>query len=351
MSGLRIAVSGLHRGDNPQPGGAIVAAIRQAWPAARVVGLVYNAYESGIYAAGGPDACHTMPYPTAGLAAYLERLIQVRKEIEFDWLLPSLDAEIILLAGAEEQLAEHGIRVMLPGRELLARSGKAGLHKLAAECGVEVPRTAVARDSNEALEHAGRMGYPVYVKGLYYDATLASSPAALVAAGAAFLADWGPPLIVQEPVAGTEINVMGLGDGRGGLLGHCAVRKLIISDKGKGNGSVVVNDRRLEEITLRVIKHTAWPGPFELEFVRDPRDDNYRLIEINPRFPAWVGFPALLGANYPVAWVEWMTTGSCRQLPTLEPGSFFLRHQIEVCGRIDQVSGLLGSGSGANEFT
>jgi len=234
--------------------------------------------------------------------------------------------------------------MLLPGRELLTRCGKARLPGLAAECGVAVPETAVARDLGEALEQAGRIGYPVYVKGPYYDATLAGSAATLAAAGGAILADWGPPLIVQEPLTGTEFNVMGLGDGRGGMLGHCAVRKLIISDKGKGNGSVVVLDPRLEEITARMLAHTKWPGPFELEFVRDGRDDAYRLIEINPRFPAWVGFPNMLGVNYPAAWVEWMMTGKCRNLPALEPGTFFLRHQVEVCGRMAQVSGLLGSG-------
>jgi carbamoyl-phosphate synthase large subunit len=341
MRGLKIAVSGLHRGENPQPGAAIVAGIRQAWPDAVVVGLVYNAYESGIYAPDGPLVCHAMPYPTAGLATYLARLAEVRAAAEFDWLIPTLDAEITMLAGAEAELARLGIRVALPGRELLATCGKAHLSALARDCGVHTPETAVARDLAEALVHAERMGYPVFVKGHYYDAALAGSPEALKTAGTLLLADWGPPLLVQEPVAGAEFNVMGLGDGQGGMFGHCAVRKLLITDKGKGNGSVVVSDPRLEEITARVLRHTSWHGPFELEFVRDTRDDSYCLIEINPRFPAWVGFATLLGANYPAAWVECMVTGSCRKLPVLEPGMFFMRHQVEVCGRMDQIAGLL----------
>lgn len=341
MNALRIAVSGMHRGDNPQPGGSIVADIRREWPEAVVVGLVYNAYESAIYAADGPQVCHTMPYPTAGLPVYLERLAEVRAATPFDWLIPTLDAEITMLAGATEQLAALGIQMRLPSAELLARCGKAKLPALARSCDVEVPETAVARDLTEALEHAGRIGYPVYVKGAFYDASLARDAAAVAAAGGSILADWGPPLIIQEPSVGTEFNVMGIGDGDGGLLGCCAVRKLIISDKGKGNGSVVVQDPRLDEITRRVIAHTRWPGPFELEFVRDARDDAYRLIEINPRFPAWVGFPALSGANFSAAAVEWMVSGRCRKLPQPEPGTFFLRHQIEVCGRMDQISGLL----------
>jgi len=341
MKPLRIAVSGLHRGDNPQPGASIAGAIRLAWPDAFIVGLVYNAFESGVYAADGPNVCHAMPYPTAGLAAFLTRLAEVRGATPFDWFIPTLDAEIVMLAGAVAELAALGIGVRLPDPATLAGCGKARLPELAAQCGVAIPDTAVARDVGEALEHAGKAGYPVFLKGPFYDALLVHNPTELAAAGATILADWGPPLMVQEPLVGTEFNVMGLGDGVGGLLGACAVRKLIVSDKGKGNGSVMVRDARLDEITRRVMAQTRWTGPFELEFIRDRWDDAYRLIEINPRFPAWVGFPAQLGANFPAAWVEWMHGGPCRSLPVPPAGRFFLRHQIEVTGDMGQVSALL----------
>ena len=48
-------MSGLHRGENPQPGCGIIRSVRRRFPGAFVVGLVYDALESGIYAEGGPD--------------------------------------------------------------------------------------------------------------------------------------------------------------------------------------------------------------------------------------------------------------------------------------------------------
>ncbi len=341
MKTLRIAVTGLHRGENPQPGSSIVSALRREWPDAFIAGLVYNAYESGIYAADGPDVCHAMPYPAAGLDAWLGRLAEVRETSEFDWLLPTLDSEIALLAGAEEKLERMGVRVALPDRGLLARTRKSALAELAAGCGFLTPDTGVSVDLAGALEHAARIGYPVYLKGPYYDARLVSRPGELAEAALRILSDWGAPLIVQQPVAGAEFNVMGLGDGGGGTLGHCAVRKLIVSDKGKGSGSIIVKDTRLDEITAAFLQATRWPGPFELEFVRDSRDDAYRMIEVNPRFPAWVGFPAALGANFPAAWVEWIATGKRRALVPPGPGVFFLRHQTEVHGRPDEIAGLM----------
>lgn len=343
MKRIRIAITGMHRGENPQPGSSIVSAIRRRWPDACIIGLVYDAYESGIYADDGPDVCHTMPYPTAGLSTWLARLEEVRAQSPFDLLVPTLDAEISLLAVARDRLAALGIVARLPDEGTLSRCSKARLPELAEACGVPVPITAVARDVSEALDHARGQGFPVFVKGQFYDASLVSNPSALAAVGASILADWGPPLIVQEPLAGAEFNVLGLGDGRGSLLGQCAVRKMILSDKGKGNGSVIVRDPRLDAITRRVMSETRWEGPFELEFIRDRRDDEYRLIEINPRFPAWVGFPVQLGANFPAAWLEWILDGRLPHLPELPPGKFFLRHQIEVTGDMAELSDVLGA--------
>ena len=43
-----------------------------------------------------------------------------------------------------------------------------------------------------------------------------------------------------------------------------------------------------------------WKGPFELEFIRDITKETLNLIEINPRFPAWIGFTSDLGINLPL---------------------------------------------------
>ena len=75
-----IAVSGLHRGENPQPGAGIIRSLRRHFPDARIVGLSYDVMESGIYAEGGPDEVHLMPYPAAGGPALLHRIDAIRKQ-------------------------------------------------------------------------------------------------------------------------------------------------------------------------------------------------------------------------------------------------------------------------------
>jgi len=136
--------------------------------------------------------------------------------------------------------------------------------------------------------------------------------------------------------------VLGLGDGRGGILGHCSIRKTALSDTGKGLGGIVVNDARLTRLCEKLVRELRWPGPFEIELIYDEIAREYVLIEMNPRFPAWVDFPSMLGANFPAAFVETLLHGApLRKLPACKPGAFFLRHQIEVVGDIGRYAGLL----------
>jgi len=44
-----LAVTGMHRGENPQPGAAVVASVRRRFPGVRVIGLSYDPLESSLY--------------------------------------------------------------------------------------------------------------------------------------------------------------------------------------------------------------------------------------------------------------------------------------------------------------
>jgi carbamoyl-phosphate synthase large subunit len=341
MSALRIAVSGLHRGENPQPGAGIIRSIRRAHPDAYIAGLIYDAMESGIYAEGGPDAIFPMPYPTNGAEAFLERLDAVLAQSPVDIYIPTLDSEMELLVHLEDELATRGVRTCLPDKAAFARRSKSRLGALANACQVMIPETVSVHSVAGAAWAARKLGYPLLVKGQYYDAKYVSSEIELAKAVSKLLADWGAPAMLQRCVHGPEFNALGLGDGEGGITGLCCIRKTIVSDKGKGLGGMTISDKRLVQMCERLIGELRWRGPFEIEVMRDEERSEYALIEINPRFPAWVDFPSMIGANFPAALVEMIVTGRRpAPLPECPAGHFYLRHQIEVHGHIDQLAAL-----------
>ena len=350
MNTPRIAVTGLHRGENPQPGASIIRSIRRRFPDAHITGLVYDALESGIYVDGGPDAVFTMPYPTSGVRPFLERLDEVLKHSPVDIFIPTLDAEVELLVHLEDELALRGLRTLMPDRMMLQRRAKNHLPKLAEESNVSVPDTEAVFDANAALRVAEQFGFPVMVKGQYYDAKLVHNPGELVDAVTSLLSQWGAPAIVQRCVSGTEFNAMGVGDGRGGMIGLCCVRKTIISDKGKGQGAITVRDCLLEGLAANLIAELKWRGPFEIEVMKDADSGEFLLIEINPRFPAWVDFPSSFGLNFPAALVEMIRNPAARvAVPPSPAGHFYVRHFVEVHGQIDQLAALSSDGQLASE--
>ncbi len=116
-------------------------------------------------------------------------------------------------------------------------------------------------------------------------------------------AKWGLPVIIQEYISGTEVNVVALGDGKGNTVGAVPMRKLYITDKGKAWAGITLDDERMLDLTRRLIKSTKWRGGMELELIRSD-DDEFYLIEINPRIPAWVYLAVGAGQNLPEAMVK-----------------------------------------------
>lgn len=60
-----------------------------------------------------------------------------------------------------------------------------------------------------------------------------------------------------------------------------------------------VNVAALLDQSIPLIKKLSYTGVCEIEYLLDPRDGNYYLIEINPRTWLWVGLAKKCGVNYP----------------------------------------------------
>jgi len=67
----------------------------------------------------------------------------------------------------------------------------------------------------------------------------------------------------------------------------------------------------LLEIAGRFAAAAGWNGMAELEFKRDARDGTYKILEINPRFWAWVELPICCGVDFPFYYYQMATRGDC----------------------------------------
>jgi len=328
---LTVAVTGLNATDNPAPGVAVIRAIREAPGfAGRIVGLAYDALDPGNYLQGIADAVYLMPYPSQGAEAVLDRLLYIHARTPLDVIVPTLDAELPAYIRIADQLLAHGIHTFLPSEEGFARRSKARFHELQDKLGIPVPKSRTIADSADVFRLHEEFSYPLMVKGQFYDAYLAHSPMEAEALFQKVRAKWGLPVVVQEFVAGEEYDVVALGDGEGGLLGAVPMRKMQLTDKGKAWGGITIADPALERFLQEAMSRLKWRGPLELEVMRAKKDGRLLLLEINPRFPAWVYLAVGAGQNLPWAVVELALGRKVAPLPPYRVGTLFLRHSHDV---------------------
>ncbi|MEY4511596.1 MAG: hypothetical protein RLZZ450_3718 [Pseudomonadota bacterium] len=344
---LTVAVTGLNATDNPAPGVAVLRALKlQREPCDRLIGLAYDGLDPGVYAEDVVDEVFMLPYPSSSTDAYFERLAHIHERVGLSVVIPTLDAELPTFIALAPRLAELGIGTLLPTREQYDLRSKAQLSKLAERAGIRTPETFVISSALDIASAHERLGYPFFVKGVYYGATLVTCAEETLAAFHRVVEQWGPPVILQAAAGGDEReerNVVALGDGRGGLLGAVAMKKLAVTDKGKGWAGITIKDPELIALTERFMRATHWQGPCEIEVVRG-QDGIYDLIEINPRFPAWVFLSAAAGMNLPRHAVE-LAAGRCPP-PLLDytAGALFVRISIDQIAHIGDLERIVTLG-------
>src|SRR5579872_286689 len=73
-----------------------------------------------------------------------------------------------------------------------------------------------------------------------------------------------------------------------------------------------------------------WPGPLELELMRHATSGQLYLLEINPRFPAWIHLTVSAGQNLPWALVRILLGEDVAPFAGYHAGVMSLRRSIDI---------------------
>ncbi len=327
---VTLAATGLNNTDNPGPGIPVIRAIRESADLeVKVVGLVYETLEPGIYMRDLVDKVYMMPYPSEGSEVVMERLAYIHHREQIDVLIPNFDAELYTFIKSEKVLQEMGIRTFLPTLEQLEERHKNNLPEFGKKYGLLVPKSKPILYESDIRTLEEDFEFPVMVKGKFYDAYIAYNEEQVLSHFNKISAKWGLPVIVQEFIRGMEVNVVALGDGRGNTIGAVPMRKQYITDKGKAWGGITLDNPDMLELTRRIISATRWRGGMELELIRTD-DDEYYILEINPRIPAWVYLAVGAGQNLPEALVKLALGMEVPPFTSYEVGKIFVRYSYDM---------------------
>jgi carbamoyl-phosphate synthase large subunit len=341
---LTIAVTGLNNTDNPGPGIPVIRSLRESKEFdVRIIGLAYENLEPGIYMENMVDKTYQIPYPSGGSEVLLERIHYINSQENIDVLIPNFDAELYTFMKAEKRLLEMGIHTYLPTFQQFEERHKAVLVEFGKKYGINVPKSTNLTSVSDIRKLKKDYEFPVLVKGKFYDAHIAYNEDQVTNYYNKISAKWGLPIIVQEFIKGTEVNVVALGDGEGNTVGAVPMRKQFITDKGKAWGGITIKDEKMMDLTHKLIEGTKWRGGMELEMIRT-NEGKYYMIEINPRIPAWVYLAVGAGQNLPEALVKLAMGEKVDPMSTYTVGTMFVRYSFDMIGDISHFEKLSMTG-------
>lgn len=326
---MKVAVTGLNNVDNPGPGVPVIRGIKDSGEFnGEIIGLLYDALEPGAYMSEVAERSYIIPYPSAGIDAFYERLEYINSVENLDVIFPTLDAELFAFSKISSKLEELNIKTFIPTKEQLILRGKDKLFDFCKSQNIKAPFNIIASSMNDL--YSLPIPYPVVIKGIFYDAYIAHNFQEASAYFSKIAAKWGLPIIVQEFVKGEEFNVVALGDGEGGTVGAVASKKMYITDKGKGWAGVSIYDEELLNISKQIVEALNWRGGAEFEFVKKEDTGEYYLLEINPRFPAWVYLAVGAGQNLPYAALQLALGEKPEPFDKYETGKIFIRYSWDL---------------------
>ncbi len=331
MKSITVAVTGLNAIDSPGPGVSVIRALKESNHfLVRIVGLIYENLEPGIYMKQLVDKSYQIPYPTTGHENLLKRLQYIHSKESIDVVIPNFDAELYSFIKLAPVLREMGIKTLLPTLEQFNARQKGNLVEFGKKYGINVPKGAEVNSAGELGKALKEFDFPVVVKGKFYEAYLAYNSEQVQSYFFKISAKWGTPVILQEHIKGQDLNVTALGDGKGNLIGAVPMRKTFLTDAGKAWAGISIDDEDLLTMTRSVVTKTKWAGGMELEMIKDEKTGTVYLIEINPRFPAWVYLAVGCGQNHPESLVSIALGEDVTPFENYEVGKMFIRYSWDM---------------------
>ena len=320
-----VAVTGLNAVDSPGPGVPILRSLKESSLKLKLIGLAYDVLEPGNFMKDLIDSTYIIPYPNASRELLLERILYIHEKVKLDVIIPALDSELDNFIAISEQLNKKNIKLFLPDKHQLKMRDKTMLKDTLEDSDVLLPETYTIQDSTAIAQVAEKIGYPMFVKGIFYEAYLARNLQEAVGFFYYIAGKWGIPIILQKCIIGEELNTCAFSR-NGKMISHVVMKKMYVTDKGKAWAGVTISNPDVSEMSNKILKKIGWNGGCELEYIMENKTGKIYLLEINPRFPAWVYLTTAAGLNLPEMLLRACLGEETPENHTYKPGIIFVRH-------------------------
>jgi len=247
---------------------------------------------------------------------FVDYLLDAVRRDHYEVIFPVTDSTVIPIAKYKEEFSKYTL-VPLPDYEVLVKAmDKGETIRVAQDNGIACPETLVI-DKIEQIEAAkDELQFPVIIKPRRSSGsrgvTLCKSADELFLRYPRIVNTYGPCLIQEYiPPGGDELAVYALLNFDSELRA-VTVQKRLRSYPVSGGPSTLretVERPELIKIALHLLKAIRWSGIAMVEFKVDPRDNQPKLMEINPRWWGSLQLSILSGVDFPYLLYRLVTEG------------------------------------------
>jgi predicted ATP-grasp superfamily ATP-dependent carboligase len=230
-------------------------------------------------------------------------------------LLPTSDAFFLFLSRHRERLAER-FRMSLPAQDVAESVvNKRRLYELAAANGTPFPQSYFPGTYDEAVAVKDSLRYPAFIKpywghqwrayfGGFHKGFKVGSPEEFLARFREVLAS-GHAALVQSYVTSPDDNLFSVSlyvSRAGEVLGAFPRRQVRQYPPNSGTVTLAISEHNPELVAdaTRFCQSIGYRGIAGLEYKRDREDNQYKLLDFNPRLMLSDGLTAYCGINFPL---------------------------------------------------
>ncbi|MBU1071473.1 hypothetical protein KKG65_03640 [Patescibacteria group bacterium] len=260
---------------------------------------------------------------TLNFDALIKKLIDIKKIYGLDYIFSCYDETTILFSFIKDKLDFLKIKLVAPPKQTLKSLRKDNLAKIInGRDKYLVPKGKVFSDTERALEYADTLEYPVICKGLIKGAYISKNGDDLKQNIQKIANIWNNgevSCLIEEYILGKYINCI-VAIKKNKIVGFVEMEKICLDQNGATWFGKIKQTKDLFPLAEELVKSNDFATSIiEIETIK--KEGKYFVYEINPRSPAWIYAPCMLGLNLP----KLVTLPSNQKVNFIDKEGFFGR--------------------------
>ncbi len=258
-----------------------------------VIGLGPNPKQTGHFS----KYCKSIvsPDPIKEEEQYINFLLALGRRLRTKGvLIPTADADVLAISKHRTKLVDYFCFPM-PGLDIIERLvNKKEFHKSILRLNIPQPKTYLPENILELKHVIDEITYPCIIKPAFSFKNDLGAKVLKINSREQLIESYdraiscGQEMVIQEVILGDDSNIYGLGtycNCNSELKGIFVYRKKRGYPKGFGTCSFVesVSEPEIVDLGKKILQEFSYYGISEIEFKRDPRDNQLKIIEINAR--------------------------------------------------------------------